>query len=230
MVAGLKNQGEYKISKNQHMGRNLDAKCKQCRRIGEKLFLKGERCNSPKCAMVKRNYPPGFHGQKGKKRQSDYGLQLTEKQKAKKQYNLLEKQFKLTFYRAQKQSGDAGENLLKLLETRLDNVVYRLGLASSRVQSRQLISHGHIRVNDKKVNIPSYEVKQGDVIRVKSGSKKYKYFRELLEKLTKAKETAAPGWLNLNSKELSGKILHQPGLKDINTNINTQMIIEYYSK
>ena len=212
------------------MGRNLDAKCKQCRRIGEKLFLKGERCSSPKCAMVKRNYPPGFHGQKGKKRQSDYGLQLAEKQKAKKQYNLLEKQFKLTFSKAQKQTGDAGENLLKLLETRLDNVVYRLGLASSRIQARQFVGHGHIRVNDKKVNIPSYQVKQGDVVRVKSSSKKDKHFKELLEKLTKTKNTVAPGWFDFNSKELSGKILHQPSLKDINTNINTQMIIEHYSK
>jgi len=212
------------------MGRNLDAKCKQCRRIGEKLFLKGERCGLPKCAMVKRNYPPGFHGQKGKKRQSDYGLQLAEKQKAKKQYNLLEKQFKLTFSKAQKQSGDAGENLLKLLETRLDNVVFRLGLASSRIQARQFVGHGHIRVNDKKVNIPSFQVKQGDVVRVKSSSKKYKHFKELLEKLTKAKETVAPGWFNFDAKELSGKILHQPSLKDINTNINTQMIIEHYSK
>jgi len=153
------------------MGRNLDAKCKQCRRIGEKLFLKGERCDSPKCAMVKRNYPPGFHGQKGKKRQSDYGLQLAEKQKAKKQYNLLEKQFKLTFSKAQKQTGDAGENLLKLLETRLDNVVFRLGIATSRTQARQFVGHGHIRVNDKKVDIPSFQVKQGDVVRVKSSSK-----------------------------------------------------------
>ena len=212
------------------MGRNLDAKCKQCRRIGEKLFLKGERCSSPKCAMVKRNYPPGFHGQKGKKRQSDYGLQLAEKQKAKKQYNLLEKQFKLTFSKAQKQTGDAGENLLKLLETRLDNVVFRLGIATSRTQARQFVGHGHIRVNDKKVDIPSFQVKQGDVIRVKSSSKKYKYFRELLEKLTKTKNTTVPGWLNLEPKELSGKVLHQPSLKDINTNINTQMIIEHYSK
>ncbi len=212
------------------MGRNLDAKCKQCRRIGEKLFLKGERCDSPKCAMVKRNYPPGFHGQKGKKRQSDYGLQLAEKQKAKKQYNLLEKQFKLTFSKAQKQTGDAGENLLKLLETRLDNVVFRLGIATSRTQARQFVGHGHIRVNDKKVDIPSFQVKQGDVVRVKSSSKKYKYFRELLEKLTKTKNTTAPGWLNLEPKELSGKVLHQPSLKDINTNINTQMIIEHYSK
>ena len=212
------------------MGRNLDAKCKQCRRIGEKLFLKGERCSLPKCAMVKRNYPPGFHGQKGKKRQSDYGLQLAEKQKAKKQYNLLEKQFKLTFSKAQKQTGDAGENLLKLLETRLDNVVFRLGIATSRIQARQFVGHGHIRVNDKKVDIPSFQVKQGDVVRVKSSSKKYKYFRELLEKLTKTKNTTVPGWLNLEPKELSGKVLHQPSLKDINTNINTQMIIEHYSK
>ncbi|MDD5031584.1 MAG: 30S ribosomal protein S4 [Patescibacteria group bacterium] len=211
------------------MARNLDAKCKQCRRLGEKLFLKGERCNSPKCAMVKRNYPPGFHGQKGKKRQSDYGMQLAEKQKAKKQYGLLEKQFKLTFLRAKRKPGDASENFLRTLELRLDNAIYRLGFAASRVQARQLASHGHIEVNGRKVSIPSYEVKEGDIIKIRERSKRYKFFRELPEKLTRQKDNV-PGWLNLDIKELAGKVLHQPKTADIKANVNAQIIVEYYSK
>lgn len=212
------------------MGRNLDPKCKQCRRTGEKLFLKGERCDSPKCAMVKRNYPPGFHGPKGKKRQSDYSLQLTEKQKAKKQYHLLEKQFRLTFDKSAKQSGDIGENLLKLLEMRLDNTVYRLGLATSRARARQLVSHGHLLVNDRRVNIPSFQVKAGDVVKIKKKSQNQKPFRELVEKLSGQEKLDIPGWLNFDKKELSGKVLHQPTKNDIQTNINTQMIVEFYSK
>ncbi len=212
------------------MGKNLDAKCKQCRRIGEKLFSKGERCNSPKCAMVKKNYPPGFHGPKGRKRQSDYSLQLAEKQKAKKQYNILEKQFKLIFYRAQKQAGDAGENLLKLLEMRLDNTIYRLGFTASRNQARQFINHSHLKVNNKKVNIPSYQVKKGDIIKIRNKSRRYKYFRDLPAKLSLQSGVSVPSWLYLEAKELKGKVLHQPAKDDIQTNINTQMIIEYYSR
>ncbi len=209
------------------MAKNLDPKCKQCRREGEKLFLKGDRCSSPKCAMVKKNYPPGIHGAKRRSRQSDYSLQLREKQKAKKLYNLLEKQFKITFNKASQQKGDAGENLLKALETRLDNVIYRLNFASSRSQARQLVNHGHFTVNDKKVNIPSYQVKSGDVIKIRLSSQKNKAFNNLGEKLKKAE---APGWLNLNQKELTGKVLHQPGKDDAEMKINTQMIVEFYSK
>ena len=209
------------------MGKNLDNKCKQCRRLGEKLFLKGDRCNSPKCAMVKRNYPPGFHGPKGRKRQSDYGLQLAEKQKVKKQYNILEKQLRLTMDQAQKTTGDAGKNLLRLLELRLDNAVYRLGFATSRVQARQLVNHGHFTVNGKKVNIPSYRVREGEVIQIKDRSQKSKAFKELSEKL---KNQETPSWLNLNAKELSGKVLHEPKEGDLRLNIDTQMIIEYYSR
>lgn len=209
------------------MGRNLEPQCKQCRRAGEKLMLKGDRCNSPKCAMVKRNYPPGFHGPKGRKRQSDYGLQLTEKQKAKKTYNILEKQFRLTFERANKKTGNVGENLFKLLEMRLDNVVYRLGFASSRTQARQLINHGHFIVSGKKVTISSFSVKSGDQIEIKEKSKKVKHFKELVEKI---KTYEAPGWLNLDQKGLTGKVLHEPSIDDIKTNINAQMIVEYYSR
>jgi small subunit ribosomal protein S4 len=209
------------------MAKNLDPKCKQCRRVGEKLFLKGERCLSPKCAIVKKNYPPGVHGVKGKRKLSEYGLQLQEKQKAKKEYNLLEDQFRLTFERGKKQAGDAGENLFRLLETRLDNVVYRLGFASSRSQARELVTHGHFLVNDKKVNIPSYQVKTGDVIKIKEKSKRLKLFSILPEKL---KKVEIPSWLNLDRKELIGKVLHNPTMDEIKTNVNVQMIIEFYSR
>ena len=213
------------------MAKNLSPKCKQCRRIGEKLFLKGERCTTPKCGIIRRNYPPGAHGIKAttgrKTRLSNYGLQLKEKQKAKKEYNLLEKQFKLTFDSAKKQTGDIGENFLKLLETRFDNTVYRLGFAVSRGQARELISHEHFLINDKKVNIPSYQVKTGDVISFKEKSKKAKLFTELSEKI---KNFNTPGWLNLDKKQLSGKVLHKPDVKDLKTTINMQVIVEYYSR
>jgi len=212
------------------MGRNLDPKCKQCRRAGEKLFLKGERCYTPNCAIVKRNFPPGFHGQKGKKRQSDYGMQLAEKQKAQKQYNLMEKQFRLTFAKAKKKTGDAGENLLRLLESRLDNAIYRTGFASSRAKARQLVGHGHFEVNNRKVSIPSYEVKEGDVIKVRELSKKFKIFKELPEKLLTPGSTTVPSWLNIDAKALSAKVLHQPKANDLKFNINAQVIVEFYSK
>ncbi len=209
------------------MGRNLEPKCKQCRRIGEKLFLKGERCNTPKCAMIKRNYPPGFHGPKGKKRQTDYGLQLQEKQKAKKTYHLFEKQFKLTFDKASAKKGDVGENLFKLLEMRLDNVVYKLGFSESKIKARQLVNHGHFKVNDIKVTIPSYSVREGDVVTIVEKSKKIKHFKELVEKI---KKYQAPGWLNVDQKALSGKVLHEPNMNEIQSNINVQMIVEFYSR
>ena len=208
------------------MARDLNSKCKQCRRIGEKLFLKGERCFSQKCAIIKRNYPPGPHGGKGKRRQSDYGLQLQEKQKAKKQYHLLEKQFKLTFDRAEKQNGDTGENLLKLLEMRLDSVVYRLGFVSSFSQARQLVTHGYFKVNGKKIDIPSYQVKIGDVISIGKGGGKSKF----LKAQDKLKKDEVPGWLNLNIKEMSGKVLHSPKFDDIKGNINPHIVVEYYSR
>jgi len=207
--------------------RNIDNKCKQCRRVGEKLFLKGERCSSPKCAMVKRNYPPGFHGPKGKRRISGFGLQLQEKQKARKLYGLSEKQFRLTFTKAHKQSGDAGNNFFKLLEMRLDNVVYRLGFASSRAQARQLVNHGHFVVDDKKASIPSFLVKPGNVIKIKKTKENNAYFRNLGEKLQKAER---PSWLSFDAGELTAKVLHEPKDADLPQNINVQMIIEFYSK
>ena len=209
------------------MGKNLEPKCKQCRRIGEKLMLKGERCNTQKCGMVKRNFPPGIHGSKGRKKRTDFGLQLAEKQKAKKQYNLLEKQFRLTFEKARGESGNIGENFFRLLELRLDNAVYRSGLADSRVQARQLVSHCHFLVNDKAVNIPSYVVKVGDVIKVKERSKNFKIFKEISNK---QKKQETPSWLNLNTGEMSAKVLHRPTAKDINSNIDASMIVEFYSR
>ena len=209
------------------MAKDTNPKCKQCRRAGEKLYLKGERCGSPKCAMVKRNYPPGFHGPKGKQRITDYGQQLSEKQKAKRQYNLLEKQFKLTFERALGQGGNTGHNFLKLLEMRFDNVIYRLGLARSRAEARQLINHGHFNVNGRKVNIPSYNTKTGDEIKIKSNKKDTKNFKGLAEKL---KNVESPGWLNFDIKNLNAKVLHEPSKDSITPNFNMQMIIEYYSK
>ncbi len=211
------------------MGKNLDAKCKQCRRIGEKLLLKGERCFSAKCAMVKRNYPPGFHGPKGKKRLSDYGLQLAEKQKARKHYGLTESQFKLSFDKVQRKGGDVGTNFLKFLEMRLDNVIYRSGIASSRTLARQLVNHGHFKINDRKVNIPSYQVKIGQIITIKKSSLNNKYFKMLPEKL-KNLASEQKSWLKTEAKELSVKVLHEPRIQDLPLNIKTHMIIEYYSK
>jgi small subunit ribosomal protein S4 len=209
------------------MSKYLGAKCKLCRREGEKLMLKGERCYTAKCAIVKKNYPPGIHGPKGRARQSGYNMQLREKQKAKRIYNLMEKQFELSFNRAIKQKGDAGENLLKILETRLDNVIYRLGLAVSRSEARSLVSHGHFKVNDKKVNIPSFNVKTGDIIKVKESSRTGKRFSNISERL---KKVEIPGWLNLEVKDLSAKVLHQPTKENFELKANTQMIVEFYSR
>lgn len=209
------------------MGRNIDNKCKQCRRVGEKLFLKGERCFSPKCAMVKRNSVPGVHGNKPRRRLSDFGTQLAEKQKAKKYYGVAEKQFRLTFEKAAKKQGDAGKNFLKALESRLDNVVFRLGYANSRAQARQLVNHGHFTVNDRKADIPSFQVKEGQEIKVRKSSQKSPYFRNVNERLMKAER---PSWLNFNAEGLIAKVLHDPKDEDLPQSINVQMIIEYYSK
>lgn len=209
------------------MARDIGSKCKQCRRAGEKLFLKGERCKTGKCAMVKRNYPPGFHGPKNRRRMSSYGTQLNEKQKAKRQYNVLEKQFKLTFDRAKSKTGNLGENFLKMLESRLDNVVYRAGFASSRPQARQLVNHGLLSVNGRKTSIPSRLVKAGDEVSIKAEKKDAGIFANLKEKM---KNHEAPGWMNIDTDKMTIKILHTPDMKAINPNFSVQMIVEYYSK
>ncbi len=209
------------------MGRNLNPKCKQCRRSGERLFLKGERCLAPKCAIVKRNYPPGTHGSKNRQRMTDYGQQLMEKQKARRQYQLLEKQFRLIFEKARRQTGNTGDNFLKLLETRLDNTVYRLGIASSRTQARQLVNHGHFTVNGKKSSIPSYQVKIGDIIGIKANKKDSNYFKNITEKL---KKQEVPGWLHFDNQAMTAKVLGLPAKEAITVNFNPQMIIEFYSR
>jgi small subunit ribosomal protein S4 len=209
--------------------KNIDPKCKQCRRIGEKLFFKGERCLSAKCGLTRRNYIPGFHGPKAKgaPRRSDYGTQLIEKQKAKKQYLLNEKQFRILFEMASKKRGNTEEFLLQLLELRLDNVAYRAGFGASRSESRQLVNHGHFTVNGRGVNIPSYKVKQGDVVAIRAKSKRSKKFAGLEAKIKKAQ---VPGWLFINNEDLSAKVLHEPAVKDLRVNFSPQIIVEFYSR
>ena len=207
------------------MARYTDAVCRICRREGDKLFLKGDRCYTDKCAIARRGYAPGQHGQ-GRKKASEYASQLREKQKAKKYYGLLEKQFHHYFELAEKMPGMPGENLLKLLETRLDNVVYRAGFAMSRPEARQLVSHAHFTVNGKNVNIASYCVKVGDVIAVKESKKDNKYFAEIKQ----MKVGAMPKWLDFNPETLEGKILALPTREDIDITIKEHMIVELYSK
>lgn len=209
------------------MAKNIDPKCKQCRREGKKLMLKGDRCNSSKCAMVKRNFPPGVHGSKGYPRQTGYGIQLREKQKVKRMYNLMEKQFKNYFIKASNQKGNTEEILFQLLEMRLDNVVFRMGLVPSRVQARQVVNHGHILVNGKKLNIPSYQLKVGDEISVREKSKKSK----LLEKSSELIKNAEPvSWLSTDPKELEVKVTDRPGEKEMKGQFDLKLIIEFYSK
>lgn len=208
------------------MAKYIGPKCKVCRREGEKLFLKGDRCNTPKCAVVRRNYAPGVHGQSAGKNLSDYNIHLREKQKAKRIYRLLERQFQNYFVKANRKEGVTGEILLQLLETRLDNVVYRLGLAKSRSQARAIVSHGHMRLNGKSVNIPSCQVKLGDVIDIKESSAKKSYFVNLAK--TRVVE-AVPNWLK-TGKSLKGEVVSLPTSEDVDSRINTQLIVEYYSK
>ena len=206
------------------MSRYTDANCKLCRREGQKLFLKGERCYSAKCALEKRNYAPGQHGQ-ARKKQSDYGNQLREKQKAKRFYGVQETQFRNMFDKAAKKSGKTGDNLLIMLETRLDNAVFRLGFAASRKEARQLVTHGHFTVNGKKANIPSMEVKAGDVIAVKSKSQQSPKFKEI-----KDMQITVPQWMDVDVNKLEGKILALPTREQIDTPIAEHLIVELYSK
>ena len=208
------------------MARYIDSVCKLCRREGMKLFLKGERCLSDKCAFERRSYGPGQHGQRQRK-QTEYGLRLREKQKVKRIYGLLEKQFRNYYHRAARQKGITGENLLRLLERRLDNVVYRLGLAHSRKQARQLVRHNHLLVNDRKVNIPSYIVNQGDKVAVKEKSRKLEAFLTALERVD---ARGVPAWLEIDREQARGVVLNLPAREDIDQDIQEQLIIELYSK
>jgi small subunit ribosomal protein S4 len=208
------------------MARYTESVCRICRREGQKLFLKGDRCYSDKCAVDRRAYAPGQHGQ-GRRKLSEYGTQLREKQKVRRAYGILEGQFAHYFEMANKKEGVTGENLLTILESRLDNVVYRLGLAVSRPEARQLVSHAHFTVNGKKVNIPSYLVKPGDVIAVKEGSRKSAKFDAILAS-TESKNV--PKWLDMNRDTLEGKVIAYAEREDIDMDIAEHMIVEYYSK
>ena len=206
------------------MARPLGPKCKLCRREGMKLFLKGERCLTEKCAVERRSYPPGEHG-RGRIKQSEYLLQLREKQKARRYYGLLEKQFRNYYEKAAKRSGITGEELLRMLETRLDNVVYRLGFAASRAQARQLIRHGHFHVNGRRVNIPSFQVKPDDVVALKPGSP----VEQVVRDATDLTASVSP-WLQADHDNLTGKVLKLPDRSDIDTPVQEQLIVELYSK
>jgi small subunit ribosomal protein S4 len=211
------------------MARYIGPVCKLCRREGEKLYLKGERCFTPKCAIEKRNQPPGQHGASRtfRKKASDYSMQLREKQKARRIYGVLERQFRRYYANATSRSGVTGAVLLQYLESRLDNVVYRLGFAASRKQARQLIDHGHFTVNDKRVNIPSYLVKAGDKVAVLESSRKTLYFAELEKGLKSAR---TPGWLTVDARALSGNVMSLPTREQIDTAVKEQLIIEFYSR
>ena len=206
------------------MARSLGPKCKQCRREGMKLFLKGERCLTEKCAVERRSYPPGEHG-RGRIKQSEYLLQLREKQKARRYYGILEKQFRNYYEKAAKAQGITGEALLRTLETRLDNVVYRLGFAASRAQARQIIRHGHFQVNGRRVNIPSFQVRPNDVVSLKAGSPVEQVVRDATD-LT----ASVASWLQADHDNLTGKVLKLPERTDIDTPVQEQLIVELYSK
>ena len=204
-----------------------EAKCKKCRREGEKLFLKGERCHTAKCGIVKRKFPPGAHGAKRMSRLTEYGEQLRTKQKLKKSYGLMEKQFSNYYKKAHNQEGDTGENMLRLLETRFDNVVYRLGLTKSRSEARQWVGHGHFRVNGKKMDIPSYEVKSGDVITLKEGSVALSPFKGIEKK---ADMKLVPTWIKFDNAKLEAKVLNVPVVKELMDQVNVKAIVEFYSR
>ena len=206
------------------MARYTGPSCKLCRREGQKMFLKGERCYSSKCALERRAYAPGQHGQERKKL-SNYGLQLREKQKAKRFYGMQESQFRTCFEKASKKPGKAGENLLIALESRMDNVVFRMGFAASRKEARQLVRHGHFTVNGHKANIPSMELKAGDVVKVKEKSCASPKFKEIREMTI-----STPSWITVDADKLEGKILAMPQRQDIDTPIAEHLIVELYSQ
>lgn len=211
------------------MAKNKEAKCKICRREGVKLFLKGERCNSDKCSFDRKPYSPGLHGRE-KKRVTEYKIQLREKQKTKAMYGMLERQFSIFYKRADLKKGATGENLLRMLECRLDNVVYRLGFANSRAQARQLINHRHFSVNGKGTDIPSFIVKEGDIIAVKEGNRDAKIFKEIMADENIAARIATPAWLELNKDEMKGKVIRLPEREDLPQDVKENLIVELYSK
>lgn len=204
--------------------------CKLCRREGEKLYLKGDRCYSDKCPFEDRSYPPGQHGKDAsfrRRKPSDYALQLREKQKARRFYGVLERQFRRYFREAERRTGLTGDNLLSLLETRLDNVVYRLGLADSRAQARQLVQHGHFLVNGRRTNVPSYALRANDELSVRPESRRSQYFKERQDLLGKR---SVPNWLSLDAETLKGRVLAMPARQEIDAPVQEQLIVEFYSR
>ncbi len=213
------------------MARYTGPVCKLCRREGEKLFLKGARCLSPKCSVERRTYPPGQHGKDAQFRRgrgSDYALQLREKQKTRRVYGILERQFRRYFREALRRPGLTGSNLLAILESRLDNVVYRLGWADSRAHARQMVQHGHISVNGRRTNIPSYLVRPGDVVSIRNESRSRQYFKEL--RAYAEERPPAPEWLSVDLAGYEGTVLRLPERRDVDLPINEQLIVEYYSR
>ena len=212
------------------MAKYTGSVCKHCRREGEKLFLKGQRCYTPKCAIERREYPPGDHGRQAqwrRRRVSEYWRQLREKQKTRRVYNVRERQFRRYYAKALQTRGMTGQNLLQMLERRLDNVIYRLNFAESRAQGRLLVTHGHFMVNGRRTDIPSMLIKPGDVIQVRDGSRKRTYFQQLTQT---AESRAAPKWLERDSGNLIARVLQPPERGDIDANLNEQLVVEFYSR
>lgn len=210
------------------MATDLNPKCKRCRRAGEKLFLKGERCNTPKCGMVRKAYAPGMHGNKMRRALSEYGKQLEMKQRIKRIYGIMERQFRKHFEEASSKQGVTGNLLMTRLEMRLDNVVFRLGLADSRKAARQTVSHGAILLNGKKASIPSMKVKVGDILGINISKKEKKYFQERAKDLKKRKDI--PSWLALDASKIEGRVLSEPDVESIGVNVDPQLVVEYYSR
>jgi small subunit ribosomal protein S4 len=209
------------------VARNLDAKCRQCRREGEKLFLKGEKCFTDKCAIERRSYAPGQHGQKSGQRLSGYGQQLREKQKIRRIYGILERQFRRTYAEADRRKGQTGENLLQLLEGRLDAVAYRMGFGASRAEARQVVRHNGVLVNGKRVNIPSYALRPGDVVALNEASRGHLRVKAALEA---AEQRGFPEWLEVNAKEGTGTFKAYPQRAELSASINESLVVELYSR
>jgi small subunit ribosomal protein S4 len=212
------------------MPRDFTAKCKRCRRAGEKLFIKGDRCGTPKCAMIKRPYPPGVHKTVSRKGLSEFGQQLATKQKVKRIYGVMEKQLKNYFQKVKGKSGVTGDLLMQRLEMRLDNVIYRCQIASSRSQARQLVKHAHFLVNGKIVDLPSYIVKKDDRIEIKDNKLKKTFFKNLAEAIRSKKDQVLPSWLEMDTSNLTVKVTTKPTRDSLNLSVNPQMIVEFYSR
>ncbi|MDP3047177.1 MAG: 30S ribosomal protein S4 [Chloroflexota bacterium] len=208
------------------MARYIEAVCKQCRREGVKLFLKGDRCMGPKCGVDRRAYAPGVHGQRRRK-PTEYSTQLREKQKARRIYGVLERQFRKTYAEAERLTGATGENLLRLMELRVDNLVFRMGFADSRSCARQLVNHGHFTVNGHRLDIPSASLRVGDVVAVSEKSKGLTYFKDMVKEIQRK---SVPIWMSLNPLALSGKIVSMPTRSEIDTELQEQLIVEFYSR